>query len=137
MLRSSHDRKVGRLLVCLVFLSIVAVALAGCGGKASSPGAGQTDLAREAAVKVNIYNLQTAIQSYAVSNSGAYPPDATQTTLVNASGQSYIDSWPNNPYTNAPMAPGTGPGDYAYATNGSSFTLIGYGKDGKVVITVP
>ena len=132
MLRSSHDRKAGQLLVCLAFLSVVAVALTGCGGKTSSPGAGQTDLAREAAVKVNIYNLQTAIQSYAVSNSGAYPPDAAQATLG-----SYVSPWPDNPYTNAPMAPGTGPGDYSYTTNGTTFQLIGYGRDGKAVITVP
>ena len=136
MLRSNHDRKAGLFLVCLAFLAIVAATLAAC-GKTSSPGAGQPDLAREVAVKANIYNLQTAIQSYAAENNGAYPPTATQTTLVNASGQSYIDSWPNNPYTNAPMAPGTGPGDYSYTTNGTSFQLIGYGKDGKVVVTAP
>lgn len=53
--------------------------------------------------------------------------------------QGYIDYWPANPYTRAPMALGTGPGDFAYAlsADGKSFTLVGYGKGSKVLIRVP
>jgi hypothetical protein len=51
---------------------------------------------------------------------------------------SYIDVWPTNPYTGAPMMEGTGPGDFSYevSPDGTSYRLIGYGTDGKIVMDV-
>jgi hypothetical protein len=88
--------------------------------------------ARETAVREGIHSIQIGIQSYAVDHADSYPSFATPTTI----GQ-YVDTWPQNPYTNAPTTLGTDPGNYSYSTNGSSFQLVGYGSDGQALITVP
>lgn len=96
----------------------------------------QDEKTREAAVKEGIHSIEIGVQSYAVDYNDAYPDPST----VSESGMStYLDLWPTNPYTGAPMAQGTGPGDFAYivSADGKSFTLVGYGKGGKGVITVP
>lgn len=95
----------------------------------------QHDKARESAVKEGIHSLQVGIQSWAVDHQDTYPA----VTDVNPMTMSrYIDWWPTNPYTGAPMTQGTQPGDYSYdvAPDGSSFQLTGYGKDGTIVIQV-
>ena len=97
----------------------------------------QNELAKEAAVKEGIHSLQVGIQSYAVDHNDSYPAEVTQTSLVDDAGQSYIDNWPSNPYTGAPMAPGTDAGDYNYTADGTTFQLVGYGNGGEVLITVP
>lgn len=39
--------------------------------------------------------------------------------------------WPSNPFTNRPMRVATDPGDFTYATSGSSFKLIAHLWDGQ------
>ena len=97
--------------------------------------AGQDEKAREAAVKEGIYSLQIGVQSWAVDNNDTYPSPS----LVNESDlATWVTYWPSNPYTGLPMAQGTGPGDFAYTVNpDGSFSLLGYGKGGNAVITVP
>jgi len=93
----------------------------------------QNTKAEESAVKEGIYSLQVGIQSWAVDHGDVYPSasDVNQMTMLH-----FIGYWPTNPYTGDPMVQGTGPGDYFYevAPDGTSFTLIGYGEDGKIVI---
>ena len=48
----------------------------------------------------------------------------------------YISAWPTNPYTDLPMSDGGGAGDFRYdvSPDGGAYKLIGYGRDGAVVI---
>ena len=48
----------------------------------------------------------------------------------------YISAWPVNPYTDLPMSDGGGMGNFRYdvSADGGAYKLIGYGRDGAVVI---
>ena len=94
----------------------------------------QRDKAKESAVKEGVHSIQIGVQSYAVDSSDQYPANADKATLTN-----YVDNWPDNPWTPAsPMADATASqGDYHYSTGSNAFTLIGYGKGGTGIITVP
>lgn len=91
--------------------------------------------ANESAVKEGIHSIEVGIQSWAVDHQDQYPSafDVSQATMT-----SYIDAWPTNPYTDAPMMEGTGPGDFSYevSPDGMSYRLVGYGADGKIVMDV-
>ena len=94
--------------------------------------AGET-IADKSAVRSGVRSIQTAIETWALDNGGAYP----DTVLVNSSGLSRsISPWPVNPYTGLPMAPGTGPGDYRYevGADGGWYRLVAYAKDGGILI---
>jgi hypothetical protein len=96
----------------------------------------QRDEAKDSAVREGIHSLQVGIQSWAVDHNDAYPDPSS----VSQSGlQQYVDYWPTNPYTNLPMSQGTSEGDYTYtlSPDGTSFSAVGYGQGGKVIITVP
>ena len=94
---------------------------------------GQRDKAKEAAVKEGIHSIQIGVQSYAVDYNDLYP-----TTVDAPAMASYVDIWPKNPWLNTPMVAGTAQGTYAYTGGGASlFSLIGHGKGGAGVITVP
>jgi type IV pilus assembly protein PilA len=98
---------------------------------------GQRDKAKEAAVKEGVHSIQIGVQSWAVDNNDTYPPDAAAATLAN-----YVDIWPKNPWANAPMATNAATqGNALYSPVGgppaTSFTLVGHGKGGAVVISVP
>ena len=131
-----------RLVVCLLPAAVVAVLLTGCAfsglatslqAEGSSIYGQQQENAKESAVKENIHTLQVAIATYAVDHNDTYPPKLTRAILG-----MYIVNWPKNPYNiKAPVTQGTDPGDYTYTTNGSTFKLVGRGKDGEAIITVP
>jgi hypothetical protein len=95
----------------------------------------QDQKANESAVKEGAHSLQVGIQSWAVDHQDQYPSasDLSPTAMT-----SYIDMWPTNPYTGAPMMEGTGPGDFTYSVSpdGLSYRLIGYGEGGRIVIVV-
>ena len=133
------------LLVCLALVATAATMLAGCGKSAEQQlidnASHQSALAREMATKENIHTIYVGLTTYSVDNSDSYPADTAP--LGGASGALtsgstvYVESWPENPYTNEPMVSGTGPGDYTYTVTSTSFELVGYGEDGNVIITVP
>jgi len=115
------------LLVALLALS-VAGALAGCGlrDEAAEKTTGQIDVARDATVKAQLTMIKTGIQAFAVTN-GAAPPDASQATLGGV-----VSPWPTNPFSNAPMKPGDGVGDYVYTPGaGASYALAVNLSDGS------
>jgi hypothetical protein len=86
---------------------------------------GNIDVARDQAAKSNLVNIKMAIQSYAATN-GQLPAVADQATLGG-----FMNPWPANPWTKAPMKSGTGKGDYAYSPGvGTSFTLAVHLSDG-------
>jgi hypothetical protein len=79
--------------------------------------------------------LQIGVQSWAVDHNAVYPP----VPIVQQSNKqfvAYMDSWPVNPFTKAPMAPGMQPGDYTYRSRGDSYSLSGHLFDGSD-FTVP
>jgi prepilin-type N-terminal cleavage/methylation domain-containing protein len=94
---------------------------------------GQRDKAKESAVKEGVHSIQVGVQSYAVDYNDSYPANASSATLAN-----YVDNWPRNPWTNVAMATdATSQGNSNYTKTSTGFTLVGYGKGGTAVITVP
>jgi hypothetical protein len=85
--------------------------------------------ARETGVKEGVHALQVGIQAWAVDHGDRYPRQAA----VRADGAiaSYVDTWPENPYTGEPMAPGKGPGDYTYTKVRGGFRLTGHVDRGR------
>jgi hypothetical protein len=114
-------------LVALLALGLAA-ALAGCGlqDQAVENTSGKIDVAKDAAVKSQIMSIKTGIQAYIAMNS-VVPQDASVATLG-----SFVDPWPTNPFSNAPMKPGKGAGDYVYAPGaGTAYTLAVNLSDGS------
>jgi type II secretion system protein G len=98
----------------------------------------QRGKAKNAAVRDGIHSIQIGVQSYALDNGDAYPPAvAGSATLVDSNGKAYVDQWPKNPVSGAPMQDSSAQGDYSYtsaATN--SFKLVGHMVSGSD-FTVP
>jgi len=125
---------------CALVLGVVAIW--GCGASPPTPAVTvtatpvvlpDTSAAQESAVKEGIHSLQVAVQSYAVDHKDKYPPAG----LVSEAGMApYVETWPTNPYTNAPMAPGQSPGDYNYGVSPkrTQFKLVGYGASGPIIV---
>jgi hypothetical protein len=90
-------------------------------------------IAHDAAVRTGVRTIQAGIESYAASHSGKYPP-AGEVDSMNLS--TYISAWPVNPSTDLPMMDGGGAGNFRYdlSPDGGAYKLIGYGRDGQVVI---
>jgi hypothetical protein len=120
-------RTIALALVALVALA-AAAALPGCGcqKQAVENTTGKIDVAKDAAVKAQIMSIQTGIQA-SIATSGSAPADASQATLGG-----FVNPWPTNPFTNAPMKPGTSPGDYVYTPGaGTAYTLAVNLSDGS------
>jgi hypothetical protein len=114
-------------LVALLVLG-VAAALAGCGlqSQAVENTTGKIDVAKDAAVKAQLMSIKTGIQAY-IASSGSVPGDASQATLGG-----FVSPWPTNPFSGAPMAPGTAAGDYVYTPgSGTAYTLAVNLSDGS------
>ncbi len=77
-------------------------------------------------VVANIAKLQVGIVAWAAENDNLYP--SPQDVIQGAGLSQYVDPWPANPYTGAPMAPGTSPGSYVYEqlSGGQAYRLTGY-----------
>ena len=99
----------------------------------------ESGLIKAAAVKKAIHDLQDGLDSYYYDNDDTYPYELAQSTMSDPYGGSgYVDPWPTNPYTGAPMTEGTDPGDYSYTnSDDGSYELVGYGSNGEALITVP
>jgi len=100
---------------------------------------GQRDRAKEAAVKGGVHNIELGIASYAVDSGDAYPGTGavSKASMVDGSGTFYVDNWPDNPYAGGSMAEGSGAGSFTYTLTSTSFTLVGHGRGGTDIITVP
>ena len=125
-------RTIALALVALVALA-AAAAVAGCSlqKQAVENTTGKIDVAKDAAVKTQIMSIQTGIQA-AIATSGTAPVDASQATLGG-----FVNPWPTNPFTTAPMKPGTAAGDYVYTPGaGTAYSLAVNLSDGSQY-TVP
>jgi len=95
----------------------------------------QDDKAKDAAVREGVHWLQVGIQTWATDHNDRYPsPDVV--VKSDKGFATYIDNWPRNPYTGAPMKPGDQPGDYTYTSDGTTYKLSGHLGDGSD-FTVP
>jgi hypothetical protein len=120
-------RVAGIVLVALLALTVV-TAVAGCGlqDEAVEKTTGQIDQAKDAAVKAQLMMIKTGVQAM-IASTGQVPADASQATLGG-----FVDPWPVNPWTEAPMQAGDGVGDYVYTPgSGTSFTLAVHLSDGS------
>jgi len=105
----------------------VALAVTACGATDIAAPTGNIDKAKDVAAKGEIMMVKTGIAAYAATNSAA-PPTATQDVLGG-----FVNPWPSNPWTKAPMAPGKEPGDIVYAPGGGTdYTLGVVLADGSV-----
>lgn len=89
----------------------------------------QRERAKDAAVKEAAHMIEVGLASYAVDNLDLYPAAmADQSVLVDASGVSYVNSWPKNPWTRVDMVDSAAKGDYTYTPLAarSTFTLAGH-----------
>lgn len=94
-------------------------------------------LLKEDSVRVGVAELNVAVEMYRSANN-AYP--LTSDLDLALIGTPYLTSgWPTNPFGGQVMASGPGPGDYSYtvSADGQSYTLVGYGKGGQVIVTLP
>jgi len=118
----------GSVVRALVTLCLV-LTVAGCGlqERAVEDTTGKIDVARDATVKAQLMMIKTGIDAYVAMN-GAAPADASKATLGG-----FVDPWPDNPFTEQPMQPGEGPGDYVFTPGpGAGYTLSVSLSDGKV-----
>jgi hypothetical protein len=114
------------VLVALLALG-AAAALSGCGlqDQAVENTSGKIDVAKDAAVKAQLMMIQTGIQAY-VATSSIAPAEASQATLGD-----FVSPWPTNPFSDQPMKPGEGVGDYVYTPGaGTAYTLSVILSDG-------
>jgi hypothetical protein len=119
--------RTGIALAALAAAVLGAALLAACGAQDIATPTGNIDKAKDVAAKGEIIMVKTGVAAYAATN-GAAPPMATQDVLGG-----FVDPWPKNPWTQAPMAPGKQPGDLVYAPGaGTDYTLGVVLADGSV-----
>lgn len=90
-------------------------------------------IADDAAVRSGVRTVQVGVESYAADHGGQYPPASE----VNGVGLNpYVSAWPVNPSTDLPMTGAGGAGDFLYyvSADGRAYELVGFGRDGQVVI---
>jgi len=94
----------------------------------------QRDKAKDAAVKAGTHTIELGIGSWATDHNDVYPPVADVSKAGEVGAQ--VDNWPNNPWTDQPMASSSSPGDYTYTlgAEASSFTLKGHMTYGDFVV---
>lgn len=121
-------RRCAAIALAVALVLGVAGVLPGCGCQKQvvQQTTGQIDVAKDATAKVDLMMIKTGVQAYVATN-GQVPPDASQATLGG-----FVNPWPTNPWTKAPMKPGSGVGDYVYTPGaGTSFTLAVHLSDGS------
>jgi len=120
-------RIAGIVVIIVLALALTAGAAAcGCQEQAAEKTTGQIDVAKDAAVKAQLMMIKTGVQAF-IATTDALPPDASEATLGG-----FVQPWPVNPFTNAPMTPGDGVGDYVYTPgSGSDYTLAVHFSDGS------
>lgn len=121
-------KRIAGIALTVLLALTVAGALAGCGAQTEiqEKTTGQIDQAKDAAAKVQLMAIKTGIQA-TIASTGQVSPDASQATLGGL-----VQPWPTNPWTQAPMQPGDGVGDYVYTpSSGTSFTLAVHLSDGS------
>ena len=88
--------------------------------------------ARNALTNANIHVIQQGVDRYAHDNNDVFPPNASPATLG-----TYVDPWPANPWTGAPMSTSSSAqGDCTYSQSLLAYTVTAHlagGVPGDVV----
>ena len=120
-------KRITSIALLALCASLVTLAVTACGTADIQTPTGNIDKAKDVAAKGEIMMVKTGVAAY-TATSGAAPPMASQDILG-----SFVDPWPKNPWTQAPMAPGKQPGDIVYAPGaGTDYTLGVVLADGSV-----
>jgi hypothetical protein len=137
--RFARQMSGGRLAAALALL-LAASLLFACGGPSvhSSSSASPSPDPRDAIVGRHIARINAWLIEYANGVAMYSKGDLQDVRRYHRS------TWPTNPFTGKPMAPGTGPGDYTFAPThwdavGETFTsylLAGFGAGGKPVVRI-
>lgn len=95
-----------------------------------SPSA-SADVEKDQRVIEGIGRLQAGITEWASDHGGLYPPVAE--VAPTAGLATYVDPWPENPFSGQPMRSGTLPGDYVYEQldGGRGYRLTGFLSGGR------
>jgi len=119
-----------RSAICLTAVLaalVLATVFSACGAEDIQTPTGTIDIAKDQAVKAQLMMIKTGVTAYVQMN-GIAPPNADAATLG-----SFVQPWPKNPWTQAPMKQGKEPGDIVYAPgSGSAYTLGVVTSDGSV-----
>ncbi len=85
-------------------------------------------------VRSALTRIQVGVLTWSSEHGGLFPP-ASEVTADGEVGP-YVDPWPVNPFTGAPMRTGSAEGDYAYEQldAGRSYRLTGFLSDGATVV---
>jgi general secretion pathway protein G len=96
----------------------------------------QRDKARNANTRGGVHQIEVGVMSYAVDNGGVFPTAVDSAAdLVDSHGESYVDPWPTNPWSDTPMkSDPSARGDYTYTAANNSFTLSGHLSTGEFVV---
>lgn len=114
-------------LAAALALLVFAAALGACGSEEIQTPTDTIDIAKDQAVKAQLMMIKTGVTAYVQLN-GVAPPSADAATLG-----SFVQPWPDNPWTQQPMKQGKEPGDIAYAPGaGTAYTLGVVVSDGSV-----
>lgn len=119
--RTVRPTVLGLLLLASAVITVFGLAGCGCGEEEVASPAGQIDIAKNTSVKAGILAIQTGIQAY-IATTQSVPPAATKDVLG-----TFVEPWPQNPWTKTDMVEGTEPGDFTYTPGaGTSYTLAGH-----------
>ncbi len=120
-------KRIAGIVVLVTLALVITSAVAGCGlrEQAVEKTTGQIDVAKDAAAKAQLMMVKTGVQAF-IASTGTLPPDASEATLG-----AFVQPWPTNAFTDAPMKQGDGVGDYVYTPgSGTAFTLAVNLSDG-------
>jgi len=99
----------------------------------------QRNQLKDGDVKGGVYFVELARAVSDVDHRDTKPVAGTLSaaTLIDDASVSYVEAWPENPWTHLDMVEGTSRGDYVYARAAGSFTIAGLGAGGTPIFSAP
>ena len=128
-------RRLPTWAIVLIILAVLFIIVAGILGAVIPSLIFRTTetLANDAAVSSGVRTIQTGIETYAAEHNGMYP---AAEDVTSAGLSRYVTSWPVNPYTDLPMMNSGGAGNFDYqpGAGGTTYRIVGFGRDGDAII---